>query len=286
MPTLLDIVRGKRAESDPSRALERASGTTGQGTRTLAQTISAGTGKATGQGGHVSLLPEMSAQADVADSAAALRDESAIRGAQEASAAQSIATGEQIDRERSLFQADAIRAQAQRKANEIMADVDAGRRELDMQRDRATAEQLAFLARASNDRYLHDLQMAAQREGIYDEASFLEAYYEAELGAARDIFWNDQVFRKIQAMDDAAFAKYMSQISIDDAIAAYNADRAAMKAQAPYVMASAGITGAANIWAAKEEADWRKKREGNANEVSITNSQALPATAYPTAPTA
>lgn len=252
--TLLDIFRKGQANGSlttppPTGAVAGPSASTA-----AAQQISAGTGHASGgafgaPAAAVSSTPEQVAQAGTRDTLAQGADAAAAQTAQENQAAagihdQALRTVRENDSRRAT-----IATAAKTQANGLIADFENGQKTLQGDKDKASAEQLAFNIRLGNDKYVETLQNTAARNRVTDEASFEQEYYNQEFQTSKDLFGGQQAFRQIMAMDADQFSKDMTNMKMDDAMKAYMRMDANRKAQAPYAILS-GVVGAGSSYAA------------------------------------
>lgn len=238
--TLLDMLKRRKTEQATPTA---------PATGDLAQSISAGSGKAYDAGGvgMVSTVPEALAGANTRDALAGVADRGAIQQAGLGEAAAGIADSQtRLDRE-TASRAQTVSATAKRQSDAMLAEYESGKKTLRGDVDRADAEQLGTSIRLANDRYVADLMSAAQRDLIQSDSDFTKSFYEKEFGDSASLFGDSQAFRKIMAQDSDQFAKDLAQMDAGAAILAYKTMDKTRREQAPFAAVSSMIGGGADV---------------------------------------
>lgn len=127
-----------------------------------------------------------------------------------------------ITRKQNQEKALNIRQDFQNKADAILRSRSEQRDQLSLDRDRAKAEQAAFLMRLSDDKYITNLKTEGAKERLDNEIRFREEAMKAALGNASELYNNNFTFRKLMTAKDNEFDKVLNSMKIDDAITLLN----------------------------------------------------------------
>jgi hypothetical protein len=88
-------------------------------------------------------------------------------------------------------------------------------RTLDLSKDRARLEQLGFVSRLANDKYLNELQNQARIANLSDEATFQEELIRTTFAQEEGLFRSSMEFRALIQADAREFQEQLASISRD-----------------------------------------------------------------------
>lgn len=110
------------------------------------------------------------------------------------------------------------KAQMARQTAEILNQFESGIKQLDSQKDKAELEQVGFMLRLQDDKYIADLQQNAQRLGLDNDLKFREEITRAAYEDDMDIFKNNLEFQTFINMDNRKFQMQVAQMDINFAM--------------------------------------------------------------------
>jgi hypothetical protein len=111
-----------------------------------------------------------------------------------------------------------MRAQMARQTAEILNQFESGIKQLDSQKDKAALEQVGFMLRLQDDKYVADLNQNAQRIGLENDLKFKEEITRAAFEDDMDIFKNNIEFQTFMNMDRRQFEVQVAQMDINYAM--------------------------------------------------------------------
>lgn len=133
-------------------------------------------------------------------------------------------------------------------------------RQLDFNRDRAQAEQLAFQIRFSSDAYIHKLQIEGAKLRLQEEIVFEEALNEAMMKEYMEMFEGELDFKQLMRADTREFNRQMKELEIDFWKETTRLEANSANARAKYEaygnLATGVISSASNIYSATSNIDW------------------------------
>lgn len=143
-------------------------------------------------------------------------------GATEAAGLQQAEQGQQQEADIQGKQLDSkqldMSEQLSRQAAAILADYYNNKSTLDLNKQKARAENLGFNLRLSNDKYIHQLADQGRRSRLMNASAFQEALsrtiFDDELG----LFQSDMQFRSMLRADDRQFQEQLGGIDLDFAL--------------------------------------------------------------------
>lgn len=200
-------------------------------------------------------------QSAVAESAAVDQTNQAMAPVQQAGQVAAAGIGQQVQqlgaaetgaradlalRQKQLQQSNSIQKQ------QLLADLSRDRASLDLDRDKAKLEQLAFTMRMGDQKYLDQLEMEGQRKRLDNDLNFKEEMQKSIMGS------NDELLKKslgntnIMAANDRDYAKALSAMDINAALEMARNEAKDAKAAAMISgvggLATAGIAAAGTKW--------------------------------------
>jgi hypothetical protein len=206
----------------PSAAGPTAPGAATDQTTALGQLAAAKSGKAAPAAAPAAPAAS-SVQEQVANRVAAAASEQAA--GQNAVAQQALtqeAAGEAAQVSAANKQVDAklldVRTDMTNRATAIIADYTQNRAKLEMQGAQARAEQLGFLLRLSNERYVQQLQDAGRRARLENQAAFQDSLMRTTFDEELGLYNQDLQFRSMLRSDDAEFQKQLAGVDISFAL--------------------------------------------------------------------
>ena len=110
--------------------------------------------------------------------------------------------------------------------------------QLDLTKRKAQVEQLGFLMRLGNDKYIDKLQAEGQRSRLDSSINFKEALQMSIFEDEIDLFNDDLEFRRLMAADEREFEKLVSTMNLDFAKSVARAEAR----QASTTMAFQGVS--------------------------------------------
>lgn len=131
------------------------------------------------------------------------------------------------------------------KTNEILADLEQKKGQLDFQRDRAALEQAGTNLRLQNQKYVADLQRAGNMSRLNNQLGFQEALVRSTLGDNQKLLETKLGNKSILDVNDREYKMAMANMDINTAYDMFKNDMAAQKQRALYsgagALATAGI---------------------------------------------
>lgn len=104
------------------------------------------------------------------------------------------------------------------KQQEILSSFVRSGREIDLNKEKAKAEQLGFMMRLNTDYYLTDLNDEANRAMLQDDIEFQEELARTLFNEELDLFRDDLDFRSMINADEREFELDIANINIDFAL--------------------------------------------------------------------
>jgi len=145
---------------------------------------------------------------------------------------------------------NSMKDQFARQTNELLNQFESGIKQLDNSKDRASLEQVGFMLRLQDDKYVNDLQVQARSLNLSNDLSFKEAITRAAFADDMEIFQNNIQFQKFVNMDNRKFQTEIAQMDINYAMQLASRELEANKTQALFTgignIATAGINYAAS----------------------------------------
>lgn len=160
---------------------------------------------------------------------------------QQAQLASSAIAGQQAQLSQEEEQARKAIAQTRRQndiqlrmeTNKLLGDVERSGKKLDMEKDRATAEQIAFGIRQQNKKYIDALEMEGARKRLDDSTKFSEELSRSVFGDSTDLLKQKLGDKSIYNASERDFQRAMTNMSMLDwaAMARQQAREGARRAQ-------------------------------------------------------
>lgn len=131
---------------------------------------------------------------------------------QEAQAGQTAQSKAELDQSRKFSN-----LQTAMQANQILRDLERDRGSIDLQKDKGRLEQASFLLAMQNKQYVQQLQDVGRRRRLDDATTFQNEMEKQVLGDNLDLLKKQIGTQSVLQMNDTAFRKQMSQMSIEEA---------------------------------------------------------------------
>jgi hypothetical protein len=254
MASLMDIIRNNSNQSLSGQLQPQV----GDETQKAATLLRAKSGKAVG-GGAV-------AQSNIGEQTAADQTASTMQNSiAPAAALQQTQVGQQESAQQQqsqLQQADIAQTnkfateQTKQKTAEILNGLSQGNRQIDLNRDKASLEQVGVNLRLSNQKYTDDLQREGDRARLDNANNFSQEYARTVLNDTGDLASRGRINASALAADDRTFRTAMAGMDIQGAYNMFRTESAAESNRALWTSgaatASAGV-GAYNTYDAAED---------------------------------
>jgi len=150
-----------------------------------------------------------------------------------------------------------MKAQMARQTNEILNQFESGIKQLDSARDKAALEQVGFMLRLQDDKYIADLQQNAQRLGLNNDLKFKEEITRTAFEDDMDIFKSNIEFQTFMNMDNRKFQLQLANMDINFAMQMASRELDSQKTQALFTglgtLTTAGLSYAEKQPTKKEE---------------------------------
>ncbi len=130
------------------------------------------------------------------------------------------------------------------KKNQLLADLSRDKQSLNLDRDKAKLEQLAFTMRMGDKQYMDMLESEGTRRRLDNDIDFKEALQKSIMGSNTDLLKQSLKYNDILAADDRQFQEALSHIDINAAIQMANNERADAR-QAAMIQGAGGLATAA-----------------------------------------
>lgn len=243
MANLLETIRQN------SNLLQKPAGVTGE-TQKLSSLLRAKQGKA-GTDPEVA-QSNIQEQAAVANTNAQLRNQVAPQLAlQNAQVSQAVRGTEQqanIQQQEIAQSRRANELENRIKTDELLQNAEQARGNLDLERDRATAEQISHNLRLQNKQYTDNLQREGARARLDDSLRFKEELTRSALADNEALARDSKIQQAMLNDSDRQFDKRLAQMGVDESWAIVRSDMRAAKEEAKW--GAIGALGGAGIQAA------------------------------------
>lgn len=236
-------------------------------TQALSDLMAARGGKISA-GGSTPRSSNLQEQAAVAQTQAEL-GRTAADAAQASAAVGAQARAQEVETQQQSAALDEARTarmeQYAQKADQLMQELEFGERELDLQKDAAAAEQLGFLTRLSNEKYVHQLDQAAREQMLDQQIGFESATANAVFGSEMDLLKQKLGHADILNMDENEFRQRVGEFEMDAYLEIAESRNDAANQQAMWTsvggLASAGVQGYGAYESGAFDSDYQTYRD-------------------------
>lgn len=127
------------------------------------------------------------------------------------------------------------------QTNQILQEFQQAGEKLDIEKNKAKVEQLGFMMRLQNDKYIAKLQDEAARAGLEDDYQFQSSCYDSQFENQIALLNSDLEFKSMINADDREFSKRMASMDIDLAWSILQSEMQASATAAKYQSVGTGI---------------------------------------------
>lgn len=216
---LLDIVKKQLQTPGSTPAGGTLQG--GEQTESVRRILRAKTGKEAAPGTtgpRQSAIQEKIAQRQTDIGLGQLAQKGQIQAAQLEEREADIAQREEQQKESFLNNIQKLRSQYLQETNNLLDNYNRGVKTLDTRKDIKELEQLGFMARMQNDKYIHNLQTEGKRKRLDSGVNFKREMAKSILRNQEQLLSDKLAFERIISADDREFRKELSKINIDYAL--------------------------------------------------------------------
>lgn len=139
------------------------------------------------------------------------------------------------------------------KQQEILTSFVRSDRELDLNKDKAKAEQFGFNLRLSNKLYVQNLQQEAAKARLVDSTNFQEELMRSVFAEEQDLFADSLEFRRLMAADEREFNELVANIDINFALQVAAAQNEEANQRMMWEGISGVVQGGASAWVKYEK---------------------------------
>lgn len=150
------------------------------------------------------------------------------------------------------------------KTNSLLSDLERGKGQMDLAREKAATNQLAVNLRFQNTKYVDDLQREGAKNRLNNQLDFEQALTNSILGDNQQLLEKQLGGKSILSADNRDFNGAMARMGLDDAYAMFRSDVKSGKQRALY-------TGLGNVVTAGVGA--AGKMSGSGTETAADNTQ-------------
>lgn len=145
-----------------------------------------------------------------------------------------------------------LQDQMNRQATKLANDLRRGQGQLDDERKKLAAEQIAFNLRLQNKQYLSQLQQAGEKQRLDDNREFEEQLALDIMGEEAGMFKSLIDSKALLDANDREFDRELANINIDAALQQYRSEARAANQRALYEGAAGVGTGAIGVWSSRD----------------------------------
>jgi hypothetical protein len=263
---LMDTIKKRLSEQQPAQDLGIGTGAASQ------QLLQAKSGKAVAgtSGPAASSLGEQQAAQAGQQALGQVQKEGAIKGLQIQQQGEEQLQAADLNQQQLQQKTQAFRQEADRTFDGLMQERSLANKELDFNKRRAIDEQIGFLERLGNEKYITQLQQAGARARLDDALSFKTQLQKDYYSGMEDLIEKDIAFKSLLDAGDRDFNKKLASMDIDTAMAILSGNIQAANTGAIWSGAAGVVSG--GIAAAEKFGEKKPMTDAESEQLKTTYS--------------
>lgn len=237
--SLMDTIKKRLGEQQPAQDLGIGTGAATQ------QLLQAKSGKAVAgnTGPAASSLGEQQAAQAGQQALGQVQQEGQIKGLQQQQQGEEQLQAADINQQQLQQKTQGFRQAADRQFDSLMQERSLANKELDFSKRKSVDEQIGFLERLGNDKYVTQLQQAGQKARLDDTLSFKTQLQQDYYSGMEDLLESNIMFKGILDANDRQFDQKLAAMDIDTAMAVLSGNIKAANTGAIWSGAAGAISG-------------------------------------------